>query len=84
MGNFVASCSAELVIPAFTKVKPQLQAKDVETTRKIANVRIHVERVIGHFKKRYQILDDPLPIMLILFSDYFGTSQNPCSQGFKT
>ena len=34
---------AKLVIPAFTKVKSQLNPVDVEKTRGIANVRIHVE-----------------------------------------
>ena len=38
---------AKLVIPAFTKAKSQLDPVDVEKTRGIANVRIHVERVIG-------------------------------------
>ena len=36
----------ELIIPAFTKGKAQLSSLDVETTRRIAPVRIHVERVI--------------------------------------
>ena len=37
----------EFKIPAFTKGEPQLSSLDVETTRRIASVRIHVERVIG-------------------------------------
>jgi len=43
----VALKYAELVIPAFTKGKEQLDPIDVEKTRGIAHVRIHVERVIG-------------------------------------
>ena len=35
---------ATLNIPAFTKGNAQLPAVDVEETRKLANVRIHVER----------------------------------------
>ena len=54
--DFGAVCGAELIIPAFTKGKKQLAAKEVEMTRKIANVRIHVERVIGNIKKRFGIL----------------------------
>ena len=37
---------AKLAMPAFTKGKDQLDPVDVEKTRGIANVRIHVERVI--------------------------------------
>ena len=40
---------ADLNIPAFTKGKDQLDPVDVEKTRKIASVRIHVERKLsGH------------------------------------
>ena len=43
-------------IPAFTKGKSQLSAIEVEETRKVASVRIHVERVIGLVRRKYQIL----------------------------
>ncbi|KAK1902906.1 MICOS complex subunit MIC27 [Dissostichus eleginoides] len=43
-------------MPAFTRGKSQLSAYEVEETRKIANVRIHVERVIGLVRRKYQIL----------------------------
>ncbi len=43
-------------MPAFTKGKSQLSAYEVEQTRKLANVRIHVERVIGLVQRKYQIL----------------------------
>jgi len=39
----VGAMRATLHIPAFTKGKSQLSVLEVETTRKIANVRIHVE-----------------------------------------
>jgi hypothetical protein len=38
---------AKLNIPAFTKGKAQLDSADVEQTRKIATLRIHVEIIIG-------------------------------------
>ena len=43
-------------MPTFTRGQNQLSAEDVEVTRKIANVRIHVERIIGSVRQRYQIL----------------------------
>lgn len=53
---------ATLLIPAFTKGKDQLTAVEVHETRTIANVRIHVERVIGFIKQKYTILQSTLPI----------------------
>ena len=47
---------ATLKIPSFRKGKTQLSACDVEEARKIANVRIHVERVIGLVRRKYQVL----------------------------
>ena len=38
---------AQLAIPAFNKGNDQLDPVDVKKTRGIANVRVHVERVIG-------------------------------------
>ena len=53
---------AKLHLPAFTKGKTQLSALQVEETRSIANVRIHVERVIGLVRQKYTILQGTLPI----------------------
>lgn len=54
---------ASLKIPAFTKGKTQLSPFEVEETRKIANVRRHVERVIGLVCRKYQVLQSgALPI----------------------
>ena len=54
-------CST-IKIPAFTKGKKQLSGIEVEQTRRIANVRIHVERVIGNIRKKYSILSATQPI----------------------
>ena len=43
----VAIQGARLVIPAFTKGKQQLSKREVEQSRQMACVCIHVERVIG-------------------------------------
>ena len=56
----VGTRQARLVIPAFTKGKSQLDPVFVEKTRVIANVRIHVERVIGLFRGKYTILERTL------------------------
>ena len=53
--------NAKLVIPALTKGKSQLDPVDVEQTRDIANVRIHVERVIGLLRRKFTILEGTLP-----------------------
>ena len=58
----VAFRGATLNIPAFTRGKPQLAAEDVESTRKLANVRIHVERVIGAVRQRFKILSATTPL----------------------
>ena len=56
IADSVALFGATLDIPAFTKGKDQLSAEEVESTRKLANVRIHVERIIGTVRQRFQIL----------------------------
>ena len=59
----------KLNIPAFTKNKPQLSAEDVTTTRRIARVRIHVERVIRRLKV-FKIISGTVPVSsLTLFDD---------------
>ncbi len=56
VANSVALHGATLDIPAFTRGCEQLPPADVEATRKLANVRIHVERIIGVVRQRFQIL----------------------------
>ena len=50
---------ATLDIPAFTRGCEQLPSADVEATLKLANVKIHVERIIGAVCQRFQILSAP-------------------------
>ena len=57
---------ANLNIPAFTKGKDQLDPIDIENTRNIANVRIHVERVIGFLRQKYTILQSTLPTSYLM------------------
>ena len=45
---------------------------ELEKTREIANVRIHVELVIGSLRQKYQIVEVKLPISVLcadLYSD---------------
>jgi hypothetical protein len=61
VNDSVQSYHAQLNIRAFTKGKKQLDPVDVEKTRKIASVRIHVERIIGTLKQKYTIFQTTLP-----------------------
>ena len=47
---------AEVKIPPFTKGVKQLEKQDVDWSRELSVVRIHVERVIGLLKRKYTIL----------------------------
>lgn len=68
---------AKLAIPAFTKGKSQLDPVSVEKTRGIANVRTHVERVIGLLRQKYSVLQSTLPIDYLLCSDKEGNGCYP-------
>ena len=57
---------AELKVPAFTKGKPQLSQKEVDWSRELAHVRIHVERVIGLLRNKFTILQSTIPIKLLM------------------
>ena len=61
----VALRSAEVKIPAFTRGKSQLTAYEFESTRKLASLRIHVERVIGMLTSKYTIVNSDIPTDLL-------------------
>ena len=66
--NIQKSCSifhAEVKIPPFTRGKKQLSRMEVDTSRDLSRVRIHVERVIGVLKQKYTILESQIPINFI-------------------
>ena len=60
----VIICGLKLNIPPFVKSGMQMPKKHVLTTRRIASLRIHVERAIGHVKV-YRILHNVVPLSLI-------------------
>ena len=49
----VAVHGAKLEIPAFTRGKKQLTQREVELSKQLSMVRIHVERIIGLLKNKY-------------------------------
>ena len=57
-----------LRIPAFTRGKKQMTGKDIDISRQIAHVRIHVYRVIGRLKK-FKILNTTIPIAQLNLTD---------------
>ena len=59
---------AVLRIPAFTRGKTQMSAKDVNMSRQIAHVWVHVERVIGQLKK-ILILNSVIPVSQVDLTD---------------
>ena len=46
----MAALGVTLRMPSFTRGKKQLSSKDVEFSKNLAHVRIHVERVVGRIK----------------------------------
>jgi len=64
-----AALGVTVHLPAFTKGHKQLPAKDVLHSRKLASLRIHVERVIGNMRN-YTILQSTIPVnMMPLLND---------------
>ena len=57
---------AQLAIFSFTMGKDQFDPVNVEKTRRIANVCIHVERVIGLLRRKYLILSGIRPIDFLI------------------
>ena len=56
---------AEVKLPAFTKGKKQLSAMEVESSRRLSRVHIHVERVIGMlcYGKNIPFSNQPYPFL---------------------
>ena len=61
IGDLLFPMRVKLNIPAFTKGKDQLSESDVTETRRIAHVRIHVERAIRRLKV-FKILSGVVPV----------------------
>ena len=61
----IAIHGAKLEIPSFTRGKGQLSQREVELSKQLSAVQIHVERVIGLLKNKYRILKGPLPVNML-------------------
>ncbi|XP_037650709.1 uncharacterized protein LOC119503167 [Sebastes umbrosus] len=64
VADSVGLYNAELKIPAFTKGEKQLGPVELESTRGLASVRIHVERVTGEARNRYTVLQSTFGIQM--------------------
>lgn len=58
----VAREGAELITPAFKGRRDRLTTEEVENSRIVSNVRIHVERVIGQLRRTFTILEGKIKI----------------------
>ena len=58
----VGMMCAEVKIPASTKGKTQLTTLNVVKMRKLAHLRIHIERVVSVVRQKYTILQGPVTI----------------------
>ena len=63
INDMLKDIGIELNIPPFMEGRSQLPAKDVQEGRRIASVRIHVERAIGRMKN-FAILQGTFPISM--------------------
>ena len=63
--DYARMALAEVKTPPFTKGKKQLEKVEVDWSRELSIVRIHVERVIGILKQKYTILQGVLPIRTV-------------------
>ena len=57
---------AEVKLPPYTRGKKQLSKMEIDVSRQLSRVRIHVEWVIGMLRQKYTILQSILPISLIM------------------
>ena len=61
----VGMLCAEVKHPPFTRGKPQLCKLEVDSSRQLSQVRIHIERVIGAVRQKYMILQSTLPVSMV-------------------
>jgi hypothetical protein len=63
--DYAGIAMAEIKMPPFTKGKKQLSKVEIDWSRELSSVRIHVERVLGCVEQGCTILNGTLPISFI-------------------
>ena len=66
--DLLQSVGVELNIPPYLSGQPQLDEPELVETRRIASLRIHVERAIERIKN-YHFFDRPIPSTLVCVTD---------------
>ena len=69
IGENIGLLGAQVKTPAFTRGKPQLSPAEIESSRNLAHVRIHIERVIGLVRSKYKILSSIIPLEMLKEKD---------------
>jgi len=62
VSDSVGLMMATIKMPAVTKGKSQMPAVELEKSRKLAHLRIHVERVIGLPRQKYTFLSETVSV----------------------
>lgn len=62
MNRVIVEKGAKLLMPAFRDGRNQMDASELERTRNLAKIRVHVERIIGLLRQKFLILTNRQPI----------------------
>ena len=68
-------CAEVKIATPFTKGKKQLSKLEIDTTRELSQVRIHVERIIGMVRQKFTILQSTLPIAMIMCKKFQASTK---------
>ena len=66
INEMVGTVSEEEKIPSFTRGRSQMSARDIECTRELARLCVHVERVMVNAWAKHTVLTGTLPVCLVL------------------
>ena len=67
--DYARMVMTEVKTPPFTKERKHIDKIEVDWSRELSSVRIHVERVIGLLKNKYAIFKKVVPITLLSTED---------------